>query len=477
MAVIQYAGEFQLEECTLCTVSGLELDLTELVADINIYEDLFSTSVSGSISFQDNNNLLGNKDIGIIGQEKLKLKLSTPNADDTGDRNRIINYTETPLYVYKIDDKVTVNENTDAFMLHFTTPEFIRNNHVRVVKSYEGEPSEDIIQNILRDDDLISSKKEFYYEVTNNHFKLVSPNMHPFDFIVNLSKRCLSREYDYAPSFLFYETTKGYFFRTIDSMMDRKNPKGVFREVSPQEIDLRDNEEGVIAKLSNILNIQVMSTTDTVSSRLSGMYGSRLILLDIFNKDYQEFDYNYIQDFDRDIHVDHYNRYGSSKSPVASTVTDQYGKQIGDYPDSVLHVQMIERNIANGMYNPAWGERSQYDYMGTDQWLQRRTSRFSSLDSAISLRVTIPGNTTLQVGDLIGLDLSDEAMTGKYLVKNLVHKFTFAEGSPMHKIVMDCVRDTVKSPFPSSGVTIKDQGNEGDYRIPLGSEDPSEITF
>ena len=94
MAVIQYAGEFQLEECTLCTVSGLELDLTDLVADINIYEDLFSTSVSGSISFQDNNNLLGNKDIGIIGQEKLKL--STPTADDTDDRNRAINYTETP---------------------------------------------------------------------------------------------------------------------------------------------------------------------------------------------------------------------------------------------------------------------------------------------------------------------------------------------------------------------------------------------
>ena len=260
-------------------------------------------------------------------------------------------------------------------------------------------------------------------------------------------------------------------------MMDRKNPKGVYREVSPQEIELRDNKEGVIAKLTNILDIQVMSTTDTMSSRMSGMYGSRLVLLDIFNKDYQEFDYNYLQDFDRDIHVDQYNKYGSTKSPVASTAMDQYGKQIGDYPDSVLHVQMIERNVANGMFNPAWGERSQYDYMGTDQWLQRRSSRFASLDSALSLRVTIPGNTTLQVGDLIGLDLSDESMTGKYLIRNLLHKFTYAEGSPIHRIVMDCVRDTVKSPFPSSGVTIRDQGNEGDYRIPLGSEDPSEVTF
>ena len=42
---------------------------------------------------------------------------------------------------------------------------------------------------------------------------------------------------------------------------------------------------------------------------------------------------------------------------------------------------------------------------------------------------------------------------------------------------MDCVRDTVKSPFPSSGVSITDQGNEGDYRIPLGSENPSDVTF
>ena len=50
MSEIQYAGEFKLEECTLCTVGGLELDLTKLVATINIYEDIFSTSISGTIS-------------------------------------------------------------------------------------------------------------------------------------------------------------------------------------------------------------------------------------------------------------------------------------------------------------------------------------------------------------------------------------------------------------------------------------------
>ena len=474
MAEIQYAGEFQLEECTLCTVGGLELDISKLIAEVNIYEDIFRSAISGTISFVDTNDLLGNPEISIIGQEKLRLKLSTPNRDDTDDRNVVVNFTDTPLHIFKIGTKYGVNEATDAVVLHFTTPEFIRNNHIRVVKSYEGEPSEDIIQSILRDDDLIASKKEFYYELTNNNFKLVSPNMRPFDFITTLARRCISKEYDYSPSFLFYETTRGYFFRTLDSMMDRKNPKGVFREVTPTEIEMRDD---ILSKMQSIINIETTSTTDTVSNRRRGMYGSRLILLDIFNKDYQEFDYNYLTEFDRDIHVDHYNIYGSQKAPVASTAIDDYGNTIGDYPDSVLHVQMIERNATNGLFNPCWGQRSQYDYMGTDLWLQRRKSRFASLDSALSLQITIPGNTTIQAGDLIGLDLSDEHMTGKYLIRNLHHKFTYAKGSPIHEITMQCVRDTVRQTLPNSGVTKRNEGSSLTEKISLGSEDPSEITF
>ena len=41
MAEINYAGEFIVSECILCTVGGLELDLTEQVASIAIFEDIF----------------------------------------------------------------------------------------------------------------------------------------------------------------------------------------------------------------------------------------------------------------------------------------------------------------------------------------------------------------------------------------------------------------------------------------------------
>ena len=41
MAEIKYAGEYIVEECTLCTVGGLELDLLDQLATISIFEDIF----------------------------------------------------------------------------------------------------------------------------------------------------------------------------------------------------------------------------------------------------------------------------------------------------------------------------------------------------------------------------------------------------------------------------------------------------
>ena len=57
MAELQYAGEYIIDECKLCTVSGLELNLIDLVASIDIYEDIFQNSISGDISFVDTNDI------------------------------------------------------------------------------------------------------------------------------------------------------------------------------------------------------------------------------------------------------------------------------------------------------------------------------------------------------------------------------------------------------------------------------------
>lgn len=477
MAQIQYAGEYIVDECLLCTVGGLELDLRDQLASINIYEDIFTNSITGSISFVDTNNLTANA--SIVGQEKLKLVLVTPNASDDTSRDMAINFSDQPLHVYQIKSSINVNDRTKTFELAFTTNEIMRNNRIRVCQSYNGEPAKEIIKKVIRDPELLNSKKEFYYEETTNMFQMIAPNMRPFDFINTVAKRCLSKEYDFAPTFLFYETVRGYFFRTIDSMMDRKNPRMIFKEVTPN-----DDIDNVGKNLTNILSYEIMNSTDTLLNTRAGMYNSDLLLVDVFNKSYKHYEYKYLEDFDKQIHADEFNNYGSEQAPIASKAPDQYGNLISDYPKSILHVQTIERETKDGLFDPSTGEPN--DYRGTDMWLQKRRSRFTSLEAAISLRIKVPGNTTIQAGDLIGITLknqtgsqsaSDPYLTGRYLVRTLKHDFKKGAGKMMHEIHMDCIRDTVQVAYPSTGVTASDGGDSTETIIPRGSADPGDVLF
>ena len=70
---IQEPGEFQLLDARLKTSTGLNVDIAKSIVGITIFEDLFSSTISGSIAIQDSINLAS---VGpLIGQEYLFLKL------------------------------------------------------------------------------------------------------------------------------------------------------------------------------------------------------------------------------------------------------------------------------------------------------------------------------------------------------------------------------------------------------------------
>ena len=50
---LQYAGAFKLSECKLITHTGPEVDLTQVITEVNIYEELQSHSLSADITFFD----------------------------------------------------------------------------------------------------------------------------------------------------------------------------------------------------------------------------------------------------------------------------------------------------------------------------------------------------------------------------------------------------------------------------------------
>ena len=57
---IQYAGEFDVLELTLYSSSGVVVDLSKSAMEVNLFEDVFKNSMSGSILTYDTENLIMN---------------------------------------------------------------------------------------------------------------------------------------------------------------------------------------------------------------------------------------------------------------------------------------------------------------------------------------------------------------------------------------------------------------------------------
>ena len=53
----RYAGEYDLLELDLFTSSGNVINLMAVYLSLNIYENMFSNSLSGSLLFIDTNNI------------------------------------------------------------------------------------------------------------------------------------------------------------------------------------------------------------------------------------------------------------------------------------------------------------------------------------------------------------------------------------------------------------------------------------
>ena len=444
---IQFAGEFLLEDCTIVSTTGAEYNITELVQEINIYENLYQASISGDIVIKDTNNIVDN--FPIIGEERLSLKIMTPQKSPKKDTT--IDFTLSPLMIYKVNTVQGDGENALVVSLQFGSVEAFRNNTCRVSQSYSGQPS-DIVEKILRDETYLRSKKPLYVEPTANLAKIVFPNKRPFKCIKHLSEISNSSFTNNSPSYLFYETTKGFHFRTIDSLC-LEPVKFNFRETVGGQRD----ERGVVKvenELENIIDYQVTPRKDTMRNIQSGMLSSKLLTHDIYFKRLNLYKYDYLSNFDKDIHPDN----GEGK-PIYSEAKDPDNqKTLFDHEDTKLFVTTTASGasfseVTDGVLN--------YPYQSDnlDQTLQRKKARNEQFEYGICMNVEINGQTYIQAGDKIGLEIGatsantdnklDDTLSGNYIVTHLRHTFTISQETK-HKIIMRVAKDSKKGNFYSS---------------------------
>ena len=477
--ILKNAGDFILEKLDILMVNGSKIDLTEIVTSINIYEDLFTNAISGTISFTDTNNLVYNGPI--IGQERIQLKLLTPQVAPT--EETVIDFTKNILYVNRVVSVTEINDSSRAIVLSFTTQDVYMNHRVRVSKSYSGEPSE-IIKKIIRSPTLLDSKKKLFLEPTANNYKFIIPSMRPFNAINMIAQKCMSKTHQLAPTYFFYETCFGYHFRSIDSLFDEENVKARFEEHTAQVLNDK-GEQDYVAGMENLIEFSPDSTQDSLINTRTGMYSSRIVLYNWYTKSITKKEYNYLDDFSKDNHAQK-NAFEGSPNPLISEVNEFGNKRLSDFPDSVQYVQgtILDGVSSKNFYELEGSTHADYTnpYEGSnvDKWCMRRKSRLSQLQLGMKMKIEVIGRTNIQVGDLVEIripsvstatrDKYNKYLSGRYLIRQLHHSFTMMGEQNMHKCHMTVIKDDVQETYPaigtgSGGTALNDAGDSANQTV------------
>ena len=476
---IHYAGDYVLDSIKIVSFDGKPIDIKSMVQEFNIYESIYSSTLTGSLVIADALNLI-NK-MPLQGTETLEFKLHTPGAGDT--KQGVIDATsETghPFHIYKLSNRKQPSEGVLAYVLHFCSRELIRSVRTRVSQAYDG-PLHESATKIFMDQDYLDSRKKLYVEPTRNKDKVVIPNLHPLDAINALANKSLSGNSKGA-GYFFYETTKGFHFHSWESMvsisgeqprpvagrfdyMVRKSQSNNFkpdftgRTMKPVEKFVQD--------LESVEKYEFINNYDSLAHQGLGTYGHKVITHNIYDKSYSAYNWRYHNWYSQFKHADDTGHRDYDKYPIAKVPVDYDGeKTVSDFPDSMVTLQPTTQYL-HGEQTGSFGIDIALDGLTHSV----RNMQSNAMINGIKVLLTIHGQSYLEAGDVIWFGLRsvepekaypstiDTKYGGRYVITKIRHRVTFDE----YKMVLECVKDSV---FTSHG--------SGDY-VPKPSKQKGQI--
>ena len=466
---LEFAGDYNLTNITIVNSVNERLGLRlGTVQELNIYEDINAHAITGSMHIVDAHNIITGA--SLQGNERLLFKLSTPGStnkiEDTVDATEETGH---PFHIYALTDRVNLSETTMAYTLHFWSRELFRNARTRVSKAYDGNLANAVVS-ILRDEEGLDSKKDLYFEQTRNQDKIVIPNMRPLEAINMISNKALSKNAKGA-GYYFYETTKGFQFRSYESMLalqsQHHRDEMLTLNYEPKPVGSRSirTHENQIA----VESYEFLQHFDTLFQQASGTYASRVITHNLYDKSYNIKDYHYHNYFADMFHADSVSDNSKRNYHISDTPVDNDPKEypakgdktVSDYPESKIVLQPSTRFLHNedtGIFGTS------NDNEGLIEGI--RISQQNQVENSTRIKVVIPGHSYIMAGDIVRFKLPskepnkgekvlygyDEYHSGRYLISKLRHRLIRGE----YKIVLELVKDSVMRNYEN----LKDQSYE-----------------
>ena len=463
---IRFPGDYSLskDQVEITTATGQILPVRMgTITELSIFEDIESSALTGAMTIIDSSNIISKTPLQ--GNERLAFKLSTPVSSDSEDV--VIDASEetgSPFRIYAITDRHTESETTMTYTIHFCSREFLRSTRTRVSKAYDGPLHQTAIQ-ILRDETGLDSLKNFTYEPTRNSDKIVIPNMRPLDAITMLCDKALSKNTNGA-GYYFYETTKGFHLQSWENMCAKNatSERDTIQQFfyMPQNItDDKIDEPKELQDLKSVESYKFINTFhDTAAAQALGTYGHRVIMHNLYAKDFKQTDYHYHDQFNQTVHADYEFENGLSQvapairdNPVDFDVRpDGKGKGVSDYAESLVSLLPTTQFLHNentGSYGTDVSDDARLEGV--------RNSIEMQVQAGTTIQMTVKGQTYIQPGHVIDFAIRpvepegrtrddkpyDPQYSGRYIITKMRHRVTKQD----YKMVLEVKKDSVREPL------------------------------
>ena len=478
----EFAGDYDLQYVHIRNHRGeglLDTDgenISDMVVELNIYEGLYNHAMTGSLVIADTRNLISN--LPIQGTERLSFRLATKL--DSYSHEDSIDFTEAtgnPMHVYKLTNKEQPNDTTQVYTLHFCSREFLRNMRTKVSKSYTGRMDE-AVNSIFKDPEYLASKKKLFFQKTRNQDKVVIPNMTPIDAIKMLGKRSLPSNLTDSggAGYLFYETTKGFHFRSFESLCVTKSGEQVKAKQKFRYIyvpvdrfghEVLDDEGKKLDKImegfQSVEQYRFLNNFhDVAANTMLGTYGHTVITHNLYSKSYKKDEYHYHNSYNTTAHTDTdlERKYKGGPAITDSPVDyDQVEgnaykqKGVSDFTESRISLTPTSQFV----HNEGTGNYG-VDVVQDGKIEGERIALANSVRAGTKLQMTVKGQSWLQSGDVIEFDVQsvenrensggrpDPRYSGRYIITDIRHQVSNDE----YIQTIECIKDGVANSYGSA---------------------------
>jgi len=431
---INQSTDFRIVKLSIVASNGYgkDYDLRNVFIELNIYDTVLFSSVSGNIIINDAAGLIN--DLSLDGSEVLLVRIGKSEND--------ITYTN-KFRIYKIGNRQPLSATSEAYSLHFVSDEYILSAQRKISQSYVGTYSNIAIA-IMKDKLLL--KPETISATPSIGIKnVVVPNLSPIESLEWLARRAVDN--DSVPNFLFFENKTGYNFVSLSDMIRSSEVARI--NIDPKNLGKTFFEKKNETELGNeFLGAREFKTTsqfDFLKSVKSGSYAGTFLGFDPITRSFDKQKFNYSSYYGK-------NPVHQSKVPNLPLVYDTEGKlNIENYESrKIMYPFALYRS--NSEYIKKNGgafekniEDNPHEYM-----LQRPAILRSFFNKTVKL--VMPGNFNLSAGYNVlikvpdrgvvyGEENRDDSLYGRYTIISTRHKITFSK----HETIFEACTDSTNN--------------------------------